>query len=82
MQSGELFVTGKDKAVILLKKHPDKVIVHFDKHEHIVPCNHHHHDELEWEVHVKHEHPFKTKFVLVIKWNVTNVREVKWTVYY
>lgn len=81
MQSGELFVTGKDKVVISLKKFPSKVSVHFKDEPHVVPCNHHHHDELKWEVHASHHH-YKSGFILVIEWNVTNVREIKWEASY
>lgn len=82
MQSGQLFVSGKNKVIINLKGHPDKVSVHFHGHSHVVPCNHHHHhDSLEWEVIVdnKHDH---IKYTLIIKWNVTDVRQIKWEACY
>ena len=83
MQSGEIIVTGKDEAVINLKGKPSKVIVHFKDHSHVVPCNHHHHDELEWEVQrYKRHHQHLSGYVLVIKWDVTNVREIKWSASY
>ena len=80
MQSGELFVTGKDSVIIVLKKLPHKVEVCFVDEPEVVPCNHHHHDKLEWQVHSNNHH--HSGFVLVIKCNVTNVREIKWRVYY
>lgn len=81
MQSGELTVTGKDKAIIPLHHFPSEVKCHFKDHEHVHPCNHHHHhDELEWEVHASNT--VRGGFVLVIKWSVANVREVSWHVSY
>jgi hypothetical protein len=76
MQSGELIVTGKDKATIPLHKFPAEVKVRFKDHEVVVPCNPHHRDELEWEVHSSNHH--QGGFVLVISWSVTNVREIVW----
>lgn len=80
MQSGELLVTGTDQAIIKLRKHPSDVEVCFKDDEHTVPCNHHHHDSLSWEVIEDEKHP--NKFTLVIDWSVTNVREIKWTACY
>jgi len=80
MQSGELLVTGKDTAHIPLHKFPSEVKVHFKGHEEVVPCNPHHSDTLEWEVH--HSNTVPGGYVLLIKWSVTNVREIVWHVYY
>jgi len=80
MQSGELIVTGKDRAYIELHGFPSEVKVYFKDCEEVVPCNHHHHDELEWEVHASNVR--LNGFVLVIRWSVTNVREVAWQASY
>lgn len=80
MQSGELTVTGHDHATIHLRGFPSKVDVHFKDHLIPIPCNPHHHDELESSVHrsnTTHE-----GYVLKISWHVTGVREVVWRVYF
>jgi hypothetical protein len=77
MQKGELTVTGHDYAVIPLRGAPSKVAAHFKDHETLVPCNPHHHDELECEAHANNG-----SFVLTISWRVTGVREIVWTVFY
>ncbi len=76
MQKGELFVIGKDKAVIHLLGHPSEVRVHFVKEHNVVPCNPHHADELEYEVH-RSSHS-RSGFVLIISWSVSGLREIKW----
>jgi hypothetical protein len=80
MQSGELIVTGKDKAQILLNGFPSKVHVHFTDEGYIIPCNPHHHDELRWDVFRSNTH--HGGYTLIIDWSVTGVREIKWTVWY
>jgi hypothetical protein len=80
MQSGELFVTGKDEAIIALNGFPRKVRVDFKGEPVVTPCNPHHHDKLEWEVHRSHHH--HGGFILIIKWEVTGVREIEWTAWY
>ena len=93
MQSGELDVTGKDKVEIVLgERHPDSIIVKFKGHHHHVPCNPKHHDELRWELKNKHHHHphdhrndhcnHKDIYVLIISWNVTDMRTIEWLVYY
>jgi hypothetical protein len=77
MQSGELFVVGKDHVTIHLHGNPQKVVVQFKDEHHITPCNPNDFDELEWEV---ERHLFG--YVLRIKWQVTDVREIKWEVDY
>lgn len=77
-QAGELVVTGKDKIDIRLRHHqPEEVFVVFKDDHHAVPCNPHHFDELEWELHYKEGH-----YVLLIKWHVFGVREIFWAVRY
>lgn len=80
MQSGELFVVGKDKIVINLHRFPSEVKVHFKGHDEIVPCNPHHSDTLEWEVHSTIHS--SSGFALVIKWSVSSLREVVWQASY
>lgn len=93
MQSGELDVTGKDKVEINLgARSPCRVIVKFKGGHHHVPCNPKHRDELKWEVknkHYHHPHDFRhdhchheDKYMLMISWDVTNVRTIEWVVYY
>lgn len=78
MQSGELIVTGKDSAQIILRGIPAKVHVHFAHELEVVPCNPHHKDSLSWEVDTSHP----SRCALNIEWSVTGVREIKWTVLY
>ncbi len=80
MQSGELIVTGKDYITIDLRGLPAKAHAHFIHELQITPCNPHHRDELEWEVH--NSNTDHSSFVLVISWSVTGVREVRWSVEY
>lgn len=80
MQSGELIVTGKDKAVIPLHGNPCRISCQF-KHSHdVVPCNPHHEDYLEYDVHISHSH--HSGYVLIIKWSVSGVREIVWHAHY
>lgn len=79
MQSGEIIVTGNDEVEIPLRTFPSYVKVAFKDHCVVVPCNPQNFDELEWEA-TKHHH--KDHYVLNIKWNVTGVREIVWTVYF
>lgn len=78
MQSGELIVTGKDEISVILRGIPAKVHVHFEHEHEAVPCNPHHHDELSWELNTSNP----LKISLIISWEVTGVREIKWTVLY
>ena len=80
MQAGELIVTGKDKAIIPLHGYPREVNCHFKHGLDMVPCNPHHNDELEYEVHTSHHH--HGGFVLIIQWHVSGVREITWHVHY
>lgn len=81
-QSGDLFVTGQGKVEIrLLDRHrpPEEIFVFLKEHHHHhhVPCNPHTLEEVECELHFKEHH-----YVLVIKWHVTDVREIVWAVRY
>jgi hypothetical protein len=74
MQSGELIVINVGEAQIELDGLPIKMIVGFsDRGDIIVPCNPHHFDKLDWEV--NHN-------ILIIKWQVNGIREVKWDVWF
>lgn len=93
MLSGELIVVGHDQVDIKLGHRPPKgVVVEFiNEHVH-VPCNPKHYDELKYEIkNLHHHHPHDNRhdhcnhddnYVLVIGWNVTGVRVIKWVVYY
>lgn len=79
-QAGELVVTGIGVADIPLHPHqqPERLHVEFKDHRHEpVPCNPQHSDSLEWDLHYKH-----SRYVLVIKWNVSALREIVWSVRY
>lgn len=80
MQSGELIVTGKNVATIILHGAPAEVRVHFEHEENIVPCDPKGADEVEYEV-VRNHH-VHSGYILLIKWNVSGVREIKWHVAY
>jgi hypothetical protein len=92
MFDGELLVTRKGEIEIVLRKHPSSVRVFFDDECVIVPCNPHHHDHFHWHVknlHQNHSHDHRhdhcnheDKFVLIIKWDVKNMRVIKWVVRY
>lgn len=93
MHSGELVVVGNDKLEIELgNRHPSRVMVKFQDHHVIVPCNPHHHDQLRWEVknlHQHHPHDFRhdhchhnDNYVLIIKWHVSSLRVIEWFVFY
>jgi len=80
MQQGELTVTGQDNITIPLHGLPTKVEVFFKGHDIPIPCNPHHHDELEAEV--NSSNTVLGRFVLKINWVVTGVREVVWRVFF
>lgn len=80
MQSGELVVIGKDKTTIPLTGLPAEVRCHFVDELASVPCNPHHSDSLEFEIHVSNT--VLSGFVLLIKWDVSGVRAVRWHVAY
>lgn len=93
MQSGELDVTGHGKVEIILgNRHPNNIVVKFKGGHHHVPCNPKHNDELRWELENKHHsHPHdyrhdhcqhEDKYVLIVSWNVTDVRTIEWVAYY
>jgi hypothetical protein len=92
MQSGNLTVTGNNSVRIPLLGRPREVFCHF-RHEHEpVPCNPHHQDHLEYKIesvdedlhiHIRIDHHHHDRqFVLVIKWNVVDVREIEWLIVY
>lgn len=80
MQKGELVVLGKNFISIPLEGLPCEVHAHFTDEKDIVPCNPQHVDSLEYDVHVSNSH--HKKYVLIIKWDVSAVREVKWKAEY
>jgi hypothetical protein len=78
-QVGELMVTGKDEIDISLKSHPTHVKVNFTNSCHVVPCNPDHDDDLEWEVILS---DCGTQHTLHIEWNVSDIRDIAWSVCY
>lgn len=80
MQSGELIITGKSRITIPLNGFPSEVRAHFKDELEMAPCNPHHADLLEYEVQISNAN--RSGFVLLIKWDVTGVREIKWHVAY
>jgi hypothetical protein len=80
MQSGELIVTGKDVATIILTGFPAEIKCHFAHEASIVPCDPQNADTLEYEV--KPNHNVHSGVILLIRWNVSGVREIKWHVAY
>jgi hypothetical protein len=76
IQFGEFCTTGKGKLDVDLLCPPKRIKVEFKDSPNQVPCNPHH-DRLSWDI-------VKTpgKLILVIKWNVSDIREIKWMVFY
>ncbi len=92
MASGEITVTGIGETRIELLGKPRHVSVRFEE-EHHIPCNHHHHhDTLSHFVDHEDEDPRRhndiihqhqdRKWVLVITWQVTDIRVIHWHVMY
>lgn len=91
LQEGILRVAGSSKVQIRLNSLPKEVKVEFLDEE-IVPCNHHHRhhhhhqhqDKLEWRVAYKVIRRtfwcLEKEYLLEIKWNVENIRTIKWIV--
>lgn len=92
MATGEIVVTGKGNARVPLLGRPHHVTVRFVADPVWVPCNHHHHDKLEWFIDVededrRHHHDpghihHDRKFVLFIEWEVSGVETIHWTITY
>lgn len=80
MQSGELIVTGKDHVTIKLHGNPSKVVVKFKDDCVLVPCNPVILDSLQWDINRSFTH--HGGYDLHIKWNVSDVREIEWAVYF
>lgn len=73
--SGSIQVVGRDTLSINLKRAAiDTVSIQFTNDPGQVPCNPHH-DTIDWEVHDRAH-----GFVLIIKWDVSSLREVSWKV--
>lgn len=91
-QNGELMVTGEGEIDIELKSLPKRIKLHFKESCTLVPCNPNHFDELEWEItsdcndggheHCHKHHDHKAQFVLHVKWNVSDVKDITWKVSY
>lgn len=83
-QGGELVVVGCDKVQIHLKDCPHRVDVFFKKKRGPAPCDPHHHhhvDELQWKLH-QGFHGHHHRYTLNIEWDVREIREIVWLVYY
>lgn len=78
MQSGELIVTGTNSITIQINTLPAEVKVHFKDHIVMTPCNPQNEDSVEYEIHTTNTS--NSKFVLIIKWSVSSVREISWHV--
>ena len=78
MQKGELVVSGKGHIDIPLRRKPESVHVHFLHSQNHIPCNTSI-DHLEYEVFHKRTHNAHG-YILIIRWNVSELRNVKWTV--
>ena len=74
MQAGELIVAGKDTVRIELHHFPRRVEVKFTDNLNIPPCSPRHEDDLRYEV----RSTASGKYILLIKWHVSNVREISW----
>lgn len=78
MQQGELIVTGTNSIEIPLHRFPSEVRAHFkDNGPEPVPCDPGDVDTLEYEV-----QNTGGKFILIVRWSVSSVREIKWNVSY
>lgn len=56
MKSGEAIVIGEGEAEIPLgNRLPQEALVFFEDSPDRVPCDHHHHDKLHWEIKIKHD---------------------------
>jgi hypothetical protein len=73
METGELSVIGNDFIELQLQGRPDRTRVHFAGEQVIAPCSPHHFDSLDSFVIQK-----GNQFYLVIKWQVSNTRDIKW----
>lgn len=80
-QVGELCVFGKSEAKINLrhKKYPKNILVFFNDKEkfHPIPCNPQHHDDLQWSIIIENK-----SYYLVIKWDVSDIGEIKWKIFW
>lgn len=78
--SGDITVTGKGHIHIALYDFPRDVFVFFrDKHHHH-PCNPQGDDSLFFEIH--YNNLVRGEYILLIKWEVSSTREIKWEIKY
>lgn len=80
MQKGELTVSGTNSVEIRLHAFPSEVKVEFNDEIIPVPCNPHHVDHLEYDVHTSTHH--HKGFKLIIRWSVADTREITWKALY
>ena len=73
-QKGELVVTGKNSIRIPLDGFPKSIKVYFKNVSEIVPCNPNDVDFVECDIHTSNS--TRSGYILLIKWNVSGVREI------
>ena len=80
MQSGELTVIGSDSIQIDLqsKAHPLKIECVFKHKHHIVPCNTHHADDLQWSC----SQGSNGNYILTLSWDTGSDRDIIWAAYW
>lgn len=76
IQFGELIVNSKGKSEIELHCLPKRIEVKFKDCQNVIPCNPHH-DKLHWDIKKHHG-----KHILVINWDTSSLREIKWVLFY
>lgn len=92
MQAGDLTVTRDGETRITLLGRPHHVNVRFTHEHHPHPCNPHHYDELNYFIDHEDEMPYQHReiphihkdrqYVLVIRWKVSDLRFIHWSVAY
>ncbi len=76
IQFAEFTATGKGVNQIELLCPPKRIKVEFKDSPNHVPCDPHH-DKLSWDIKKIHG-----KHFLIINWNVSGIREIKWMLFY
>jgi hypothetical protein len=75
---GDITVSGKSEIGIQLPPYvkPDMVLVEFCENGGYASCNPVS-DRLTWDIRVTHHH-----YLLTIRWNVSDARQIKWEIKY
>lgn len=85
-EGGVFTANGSGSVVFRLRGHerPERVRVDFDGDVELVVCNPHHRDELEWDVvqtaHHHHDGHHEHRYELRVRWHVSGIRRVTWSV--